>query len=156
MSTTLTFNGAPTASADLAPNRFPAAIPQDPFNPLAYEMAVPAAQLHAALTRRHQWDMLAEEALITPDGFFKKHPFQPLPGEDTEARKRRLANRVFLRSRLDGAELPSGDLGYEVTRARIASRMFDGRGANEFACARLLRAQCEATVGVAEWHTQVA
>ena len=131
MSTTLTFNGAPTASADLAPNRFPAAIPQDPFNPLAYEMAVPAAQLHAALTRRHQWDMLAEEALITPDGFFKKHPFQPLPGEDTEARKRRLANRVFLRSRLDGAELPSGDLGYEVTRARIASRMFDGRGAND-------------------------
>ena len=113
------------------PQSFPGEIPQDAGNPLAQEMAFPEAQLHAALTRRHQWDLLAEQAFITPDPFFQKYPFQPLPGEDTAARKRRLANRVFLRSRLDGAALPGGDMGYEVTRSRIAHRMFDGRGAND-------------------------
>jgi hypothetical protein len=131
MSTTLLETGSLTAPPALATLNPPAAIPQSDYNPLAAELLTPARDITKALANREKWDTLAEKAAITPDAFFAEYPYQPIPGEDTTARRQRLINRVFLRSRLDGREIPGGDLGYDATRARIANSLFEGRGADD-------------------------
>lgn len=72
-----------------------------------------------------------DAAILDPESFFKKNPFNPQFADDPEKAKRRVIVAGYLRHENGGKPLPMGADGHEMMRRRVAAQRFEGRGADD-------------------------
>lgn len=112
-----------------------AGLPERFVNPLVVEMNRPWDEAHKARVeamrkKRDQALERVDAALLDPEAYFKKNPFNPAFTSDPDKARKRLLVHRYLRWENGGRPIPMGSDGIDMMRAKIAGQRFGGKGAD--------------------------